>query len=508
MAENAADFYLRLHEQVNAPARRAEAAVKRLSGGLVTSRQELARTEAALRRHFATEQKGAGKSSSLAGSVFGGTLAAHGVAALTGAAAAATAAVTGLAVSFAGATAHALDFGQRSRLAFSSLMGDAQLGRQEFDFVRKDAQRLGLDIEDTTDDYRKLLAAQFQVSQARELLRASADMQALGATADDVKGILRAISQIKMKGVLQAEELTGQLADRGISAELVYQDLEKRLGKTRKQILAMQKNKEITAEFAIPAIIQAIKTKAHEENVGDVATKFASTKISGMLAQMRGAIKNALIDIGAELEAPTTALVAKVFADFQKDLPEIKNVMSVVANEMFFLLSAGADQAKKDVGGIGGAVRSLGEAFFFVEGSIASLFYLMQPLKVLLAGIESVAFALQGDFDQAAKAGKAFITGRSDVSRWNVMSSEEFDAQQMDMKTRYDRLRLPVAAEAQGIRSLASNQAGPGGKVVNIGTLNQTTTVEAVDHGGNPTAAGEEVGAAGLKQFLSALENA
>ncbi len=505
MADNSADFYLRLHERVNAPARRAEAAVRRLSGGLITSRQELARTEAALRRHFAVEQKG--KGASIGSSVFGGTLAAHGVAALTGAAMAATAAVGGLAVSFATATARALDFGQRSRLAFSSLMGDAALGHKEFDFVRTEAQRLGLDIEDTTDDYRKLLAAQFEVGQARELLRASADMQALGATADDVKGILRAISQIKMKGVLQAEELTGQLADRGISAELVYQDLEKRLKKSRKEILAMQKNKEITAEFAIPAIVSAIKKKANEENVGDVATKFASTKISGMLSQMKGAIKNTLIDIGAELEQPVTNLVAGIFEDFKRDLPVIKNTMAVVADEMFFLLSSGADRAKKDLGGIGNVVRNLGEAFFFVEGSLNSLFFLLQPLKVLLAGVESIAFLLQGDFKNAKEAAGAFITGRSDVSRWNVMSGAEFDAQQMDLNTRRERLKLSGTTTGLEGRGVAAAGAA-GGKTINIGTLNQTTNVDAVDHGGDPQAAGDEVGKAGLKQFLGALENA
>lgn len=505
MATDSADFYLRLHEQVNAPARRAEAAVRRLSGGLVASRKELSRTETALRRHFATEQKGGGKS--LGGSVFGGTLAAHGVTALTGAAVAATAAVAALGIGFASATAHALDFGQRSRLAFSSLMGDAALGHKEFDFVRTEAQRLGLDIEDTTDDYRKLLAAQFEVGQARELLRASADMQALGATADDVKGILRAISQIKMKGVLQAEELTGQLADRGISAELVYQDLEKRLGKTRKEILAMQKNKEITADVAIPAIIQAIKTKAHEENVGDVATKFASTKISGMLAQMKGAIKNTLIDIGAELEQPTTALVARIFEDFKNDLPEIKNTMAVVANEMFFLLSSGADQAKKDLGGIGGVVRGIGEAFFFVEGSLNSLFFLLQPLKVLLAGVESLAFLIEGDFKNAGKAAKAFFTGESDVSRWNVMTGAQFDAQQMDLNTRREKLQLRGTTSGLDGRALASGAPGAGGKVTNIGTLNMNTTVESVDHKGDPADAGSVLGDAAFKKFLGALEN-
>lgn len=504
MAADTADFYLRLHEQVNAPARRAEAAVRRLSGGLVTSRRELGRTEAAMRKHFALEQKNAGD----VGPVFGGKLSAYGVAAITGAALAATAAVAAIGVSFATATAHALDFGQRSRLAFGSLMGDARLGREEFNFVRGEAQRLGLDIEDTTDDYRKLLAAQFEVGQARELLRASADMQALGATADDVKGILRAISQIKMKGVLQAEELTGQLADRGISAELVYRELEKRLGKTRKEILAMQKGKEITSEFAIPAIIQAIKIKAHEENVGDIATKFASTKISGMLAQMKGAIKNTLIDIGSELEAPTTNLVARIFEDFQRDLPIIKNTMSVVANEMFFLLSAGADKVKNDIGGLGNVALFLGEAFFFAEDAVRALFYAFSPLKVVLAGIEALVFAIQGDFDMAAKAGKAFMTGRSDVSRWNIATSEERIAERMDLNTRAEALRLRGTTAGLENRGVASAPGAAGGKVVNIGTLNQTTNVEAVDHKGDPNAAGEEVGAAALKKFLGAIETA
>jgi len=229
-----------------------------------------------------------------------------------------TSKVVDLASSFVVATAKALDFGQRSRLALGSLLGDEGKGAEQFDLIRKEAQAMGLDVMDTTDAFRKLLAAQFDVGTAHQLVRMTGDMQALGASSEDIKGTLLAISQIKMKGFLQAEELTGQLAEHGISAELVYKSLEKTLGKTRAQILKMQKGKQITAEMAVPAILEAVKKKAHEDEIGQTGLKFANIKISGMVGQVRGMIDNAFTDLGTAIEHPATDLAKTFFGTVQK----------------------------------------------------------------------------------------------------------------------------------------------------------------------------------------------
>ncbi len=224
-----------------------------------------------------------------------------------------------LSKTLAQATFHALDFTQRMELGFGALLkgknGDP-VG--VFNAVRTEAQNLGLDVEDTTESYRKLLAAQFSVAQATELTRSMADLQAAGASQPDIQHALLAISQIKMKDKLQAEELTRQLANAGVSSELVYKHVQKRLGiapgkEGFQKVQAMQQAGEINAATAIPAIIDAIAEKTGSANPGEFALKKAQARVSGMLMQMKGMVTNAFIDVAQHIATPVTEAFATVF---------------------------------------------------------------------------------------------------------------------------------------------------------------------------------------------------
>ncbi len=235
----------------------------------------------------------------------------YGTAAVATAALAAAAAVGYLAVKFSIAAVEAAAFGERSRKALGLLLDSAGAGAVQFDSLRKEAAGLGLDIESTQLSYQKLLAAQFSVGKSRELIRMGSDLQAIGANAEDVKGVLLAITQIKSKGKLQAEEML-QLQERGISAELVYEALGKRMGKSKAELMGMQQKGQLGGPEAIDAILDAVRKKTNTEFAGQAGEQFAKTTLTGMLGVWKARGKNMMIDIGDAILPGVTTLAKKL----------------------------------------------------------------------------------------------------------------------------------------------------------------------------------------------------
>lgn len=330
--EQAADFYLRLHEEVNAPAKRARDAVRQLSGGLVASRTELARTEAALTRVFRQQMfakppkvaqppaiaapKALGKGE-IAEGVAVGELLAGGLELAAEAAMRVGEAVLEIGARFIEATGEGLIFAQNMRLSFGFLTHDAELGRQTFEDVRHEAQGLALDVHETTDSFRQLLAAQFSIGASHDLVKMAADMQAVGASAEEVQRILYAVREVKDIGSLQQRQVR-QLEMAGISGALINKHLQIELGASSPaQVEKLRKGGKIAADVAIKAIEEAVKEKLGESNLGDVAQRMGTQTIAGMFRTAKGAVSNAFITLGEQIEAPATKLASRLFQTFQ-----------------------------------------------------------------------------------------------------------------------------------------------------------------------------------------------
>jgi tape measure domain-containing protein len=237
----------------------------------------------------------------------------------------AASAVSQIALSFAAASIEGLKFAQRSELALGNLLHQGQNARAEFDEVRAMAQRLGLGIEDTVHSFQKLLAAQFEVGRAKELIRMSSDLQGIGASAEEVKRSLLAITQIKSKGRLMAEEML-QLQEAGISSELVYDALGRRLGKTRDELRKLQEAGKLDAATGIEAILEAVRKKTGTTQAGELGAKFAATTLEGLQAQLTGGIQNTFINIGRRVAPILMPVASKIVAALMSalDNPRLK----------------------------------------------------------------------------------------------------------------------------------------------------------------------------------------
>lgn len=255
--------------------------------------------------------------------------------AIAAAAAAAAAAVGYMGFKFAEASVEAGIFAQKSELAIGFLTDNAPQAAQQFDDVRHMAQGLGLQVNETVGSFERLLAMQFSVGKSKDLIKMAADMQAIGASGEEVQRILYAISEIKSMGTLQKrQERMLQMA--GISGQLIDAALQKNMGlKDHGALEKARKGNKIGADVAIDSIMEAVMHKTHESALGESGTAFANQTLTGLGAQMHAQLDNLFTDVGVML-LPGVTKIASLFSDIFTAVmndPKINNVGAFLLDE-------------------------------------------------------------------------------------------------------------------------------------------------------------------------------
>lgn len=206
--------------------------------------------------------------------------------------------------------------------AFEKLAGSPEEGAKWFDASRRAAGDLAMKTGEATDYFKGLRAAQFDLKQADTLVRMSADLVAVTGHADAAERAIRAITQIKGKGKLQAEELTGQLAEAGVSSELVYDQLKKVYGlKSSEQVISKITAGEVKADVAIPAIIAAVGAKLHTDNFGQISKERSYTTLDGLIQRFETAPDRMFDKVAAAIDTgpvkKSLARLVKAFEDVE-----------------------------------------------------------------------------------------------------------------------------------------------------------------------------------------------
>lgn len=363
-----AKFIVELVEKIRGPANKASAAMGKLMG-----RMEKVRRQALSKTMETTREI------STLGAI---------------AAAAVAAGAIGAAISFT-------DFAQRSTLGLQQLAKHGASAEKLFNHVRNEAEQLGLDVKDTTKTFTKFLALQFNPKQATDLIRMGSDLQAFGATAEEIQRVFAQLGQIQAKGKLQGEELI-VLAENGISTQLVYEQLGKTLGKTKDEILKMQQAGQLTSDVALPAIGEAVKAKLHIKEFGDAGRKIADSTLGGMTNRLKAQMQNSLTDVGKALEGPLTQLfkpLAEGLGGFIKDPANVQMLVSALSDaadavkaslpfvkEFFNAFGAGFKEAAPEI------FTAVGEALKFMGGSSGDSMNNMRLLGKTLGQV--VAFGI------------------------------------------------------------------------------------------------------------------
>jgi tape measure domain-containing protein len=205
-------------------------------------------------------------------------------------------------------------FAQNSELAFTRLAKHGASGAKLFDHARNLAVEFGMDVQSTSDSFRKLLAAQFNPALATDIIKMGADLRSLGGTAEDVKGAVRAISQIKGTGKLQGDELN-QLAEAGLSINLIREEIGKLMGgKSVGEVLKLQEAGKIDADTAVAGILNAVKAKTGSKELGEAGKLFADSTLDGMAGRLKAKAQNLGVDLGQRL-IPVVTKFAEPLAD-------------------------------------------------------------------------------------------------------------------------------------------------------------------------------------------------
>jgi len=202
---------------------------------------------------------------------------------------------------------------QSMQNTFGRLFGSMDKGKAAFKEIGKLATELGLDTMEAATQYRDLIMADFKPAAAKEIIALSADMMSYGRSAEDVSGIIRAMSQIKAGPVLQKEELN-QLAERGIAYSKVMEQLGKQLGISAEEATKLQKAGKITSEQGLKAIKATMLALTQSEKAGDAA-RAATKSLGGQWTQMKNSAKNALIEVATRLLPKLTEALGPISKD-------------------------------------------------------------------------------------------------------------------------------------------------------------------------------------------------
>ena len=222
--------------------------------------------------------------------------------------------------------------------------GDAAASME---FVRGEAERLGLDLESTAKAYAKFSAAArgsaLEGEQADKVFTSIATAStAMGLSAEQSEGALRALEQMMSKGNVQAEELRGQLGERLPGA---FNLAAKAMGVTTQELNKMLENGDVLASDMLPKLADVLV-----EEFGDGADSAAHNarqelaRLGTAMFELKDAIATSgVLDAVAEL--------ARTFTDGAKEMTQFYTVIFGNAP----LLEKNADQINalnKEIGAL------------------------------------------------------------------------------------------------------------------------------------------------------------
>ena len=164
-----------------------------------------------------------------------------------------------------------------------SVAGTHQKAAAEMDYVRAQADRLGLALKSITDQYSQVAAAAkgtvLQGQPARDIFEAvSESMVVLNKSSADTQGALTAITQVMSKGTVQAEELRGQLGERIPGA---FQIAARAMNVSTQELGKMLELGQVTAEDFLPKFAAELR-KTYGEALPS-ATRRASSEWNRMM---------------------------------------------------------------------------------------------------------------------------------------------------------------------------------------------------------------------------------
>jgi tape measure domain-containing protein len=170
---------------------------------------------------------------------------------------------------------------EQARASLAPFVGGLKSAGDEIDILAKIAANSpAFDTIHIVEYAKSLLAAGLTVDKTNKLFNASSNIfTTLGLSVDQANGAFYAITQIMQKGTAQSEELSQQLAERGVP---IWKILADSMGKTQAQMKDLVKQGKVTSVQFVDAMIKAGSSGIYLNGAGVAAdtikAKFANLK--------------------------------------------------------------------------------------------------------------------------------------------------------------------------------------------------------------------------------------
>ncbi len=178
---------------------------------------------------------------------------------------------------------------QAAKVKLALAFGSDTKAAEEFQWLRAEADRLGLSYLELANSYAKFAVGIQKTPQlagkARELFTPFAEAgRVLNLTTDELDGLLNAINQMVGKGKVQAEELRGQLGDRLTGA---YQMMADALHLTVGELDDMIRTGAVATNTALPRLAAEL-----EKTVGP-KVQDAASNLAAQMARLENTVTDA-----------------------------------------------------------------------------------------------------------------------------------------------------------------------------------------------------------------------
>jgi tape measure domain-containing protein len=190
--------------------------------------------------------------------------------------------------------------------AYTQLLGGDKRGAAlEFYRAQEFAQKTDFSSAQIEQSQARLMAQGFRGRDLYATLFSAADLAAVmpGDKNQTLERVTMAMSQIRGKGKLQGEDLTGQLAEAGLNTTLVKQQLAKSLGIKVGDVDKRISSGGVSADVALPAIQRAILAQLGTSRAGEFAMGSAGS-LTALISNRDEAIQNVLKGFDADANLP------------------------------------------------------------------------------------------------------------------------------------------------------------------------------------------------------------
>ena len=163
----------------------------------------------------------------------------------------------------------------------TAITGSTEKAAKEFEYLKEQSNRLGLDLLKTSKDYTQFAASvgdKLPKDQMRSIFEGASEWGLVtGASADEASRALKALNQIMAKGQVMSEELKGQLAEAlpgsvGLFVKALN-DMKGVTNLTEKDLFKLMEDGKLFSKDILPHVAKQMKEAARNGGALDKAMK-------------------------------------------------------------------------------------------------------------------------------------------------------------------------------------------------------------------------------------------